>query len=619
MRGSLRPPRWLQSLHAKLMLSLVVLITLVAGSSAFVLLGNARVQRLAELDERANRIADLYGQSLAEPLWNVDRDAIVRQLKTLSPNPEVVRFTVTATNYGVLADVSNAPMPDPGDMVVRVRPIEFTPPGDAPRERIGEVRVVLTKALTERRFAAARQAVLATFALVLAVLYFATFLMIKQVVRKPIRRLEEMVDQIAGGDLDARCPVESGDELGRLAARVNVMAARLHDSTTSLRESERKYRGIIENSLEGIFVLDRHGRLCEANPAMAHLLGYRDVESLMSVFVDSAAAPAAQRLPFTQAQTAHLFAMLRSQGKIAGLEMQLARADGSSVWCQLNARGTRYGEAGPEWLEGQLSDVTARKQAMETLTRHRDELEQEVRERKRTERALRDSREKLRELSAHEESIREEERKQIAMTIHDELGQLLTALKMDVSLLKLLLTQGAGWTNKLGEMGELIERTIRIVRNVASHLRPAALNFGLVSALEWLVQDFSLHSAVVCRFRLEGCEPELTDDRATAVFRIVQEALTNVSRHANASHVDIVLSGREKSFDITITDNGIGFDVIRAAKGGSYGLQGMRERARMIGAQLHITSEHEAGASIRLSFDETLESVSPVAPGDRES
>jgi PAS domain S-box-containing protein len=575
------------------MLSLALLITLVAGSSAILLLEDAQARRLLEVEERANRIADLYSQSLVQPLWNVDRDAIVRQLRALAPNPEVVRFTVTAVGYGVLADIRNAQRPTLTETVVQVRPIEFTPQGDAPRERIGEVSVVLTKAVTERNFAAAREVVLATLALTLEVLYIATFLLIRHLVRAPIGRLEAMVDRIASGDLEARCAVESGDELGRLAGRVNVMAARLGNSTASLKESERKFRGIIENSLEGIFVLDRDGALLEANPAMAHLLGFENIQNSPT-----------RRQPFPDEQVAHLFLLLRANDKIAGLEFEMRRADGSAVWCLLNARGTRYDEAGPQWLEGQVTDVTARKQALESLTQHRDHLEWEVRERKRTERELRDSREKLRQLSAHEESIREEERKQMAMTIHDELGQLLTAIKMDVSLLKLLLSQGAGWTGKLSEMSELVERTMRIVRNVASHLRPAALNFGLVSALEWLTQDYSRHSLTACQFQLEGREPTLGDDRATAVFRIVQEALTNVSRHASASHVDVVLRGGNDGFDIIVSDDGIGFDVTRATKGNSYGMQGMRERARMIGAQLHVTSEEGAGTVVRLSVGE---------------
>jgi signal transduction histidine kinase len=310
--------------------------------------------------------------------------------------------------------------------------------------------------------------------------------------------------------------------------------------------------------------------------------------------------------------------MLQLTGKIAGLEIELTRADGTAVWCQLNARGIRYDGAGPQCLEGQLTDISGRKQAMEILTRHRDQLEEEVRERTRTEQLLRHSREQLRQLSSHQESIREEERRQIAMTIHDELGQLLTAIKINVSLLKLALSQGAEWQQKVGDIGGLAERTIDIVRNVASHLRPAALNFGLLSALEWLVQDFTRHNATVCTFRLEGREPSLSDDRATAVFRIVQEALTNVSRHAQASHAEVVLRCIHNHFELEVHDDGNGFDVARAIRGNSYGLQGMQERARMIGAQFHIGSRDGPGSTVRIVFNETTESVNRALAADNE-
>ncbi|WP_321937909.1 PAS domain S-box protein [Paraburkholderia sp. J8-2] len=609
--------RFPRSLHAQLVLSLLVLCTLVAGTSAFFLLEHARERRIAELDDRANRIADLLSQSLAQPLWNVDREAIARQLNVLKPNPEVVSFTVTAINYGVLADASNAPMPDPRARVVRVRPIEFTPPGNAPPEKIGEVRVVLTRAAADRGFATARAAVLGTLALVLAVVYATTFLLIKHLVREPIRRLEDMVDRIASGDLDSRCAIESSAELGRLAARVNVMAERLSDSTASLRESERKYRSIIEHSLEGFFVLDRHGKLRDANPAMAQLLGYRDVQGMKAALGDNACAVHAPS-SFSGENTTQLFAMLQIAGKIAGMEIELTRADGTTVWCQLNARGIRYDGAGPQCLEGQLTDISGRKHAMEILTRHRDQLEEEVRERTRTEQLLRHSREQLRQLSSHQESIREEERRQIAMTIHDELGQLLTAIKINVALLKLALSQGAEWKQKVGDIGSLAERTIDIVRNVASHLRPAALNFGLLSALEWLVQDFTRHNATVCTFRLEGREPSVSDDRATAVFRIVQEALTNVSRHAQASRAEVVLRCTHHHFELEVHDDGNGFDVANAIRGNSYGLQGMQERARMIGAQFHIESRDGTGSRVRIVFSETQDVVSRDLPADNE-
>jgi len=587
------------SLHTKLMLALVVLVALVAGTSTYFLIGHSRERRLVELEERATRIADLYSHSLAQPLWNVDRGAIDSQLAALAPNPEVAQFTVTAVGYGIVSNAKGDQHLDPADSVVRIRSIEYDPPGDAPREKIGEIRVVLTKAVAERAISGARRAILAMVALVVAALYAATFLLLKRMVGSPINRLEEMVDRIAEGDFDTRCAVESGDELGRLATRVNAMAERLRVSTESLRESERKYRSIVENSLEGIFMLDRSGHLNEANPAMAQLLGYDAATDLIATAVSDPG-----KRPFSPMQTGALFDLLSVQGEIAGLELQLNRLDGNPIWVQLNARGRAGDDGSPRCLEGLLTDVTARKHAVENLRRHRDQLELEVSERKRTELELLASRERLQQLSAHLEAIREEERKHIAMEIHDELGQLLTALKMDVSLLRMQLAPGSAAMQKVEEMRELVEKTIQIVRNVVSHLRPAALNFGLASALEWLAEDFSRHTQIVCHFHREGAEPHLADARATAIFRIVQESLTNVARHANASRVDVTLANTEAGIELIISDNGRGFDMAAARAGYSYGLQGMAERARLIDAQLHIESEASSGSVVRLCIQD---------------
>lgn len=601
MRLSWATPRAL-SLHTKLMIALIALIATVAGSSAYILMEREQQRRIVELGDRATRIADLFSRSLALPLWNIDRGALDSQLAALAPNPEVSQFTVTAIGYGVVSSVRSPQALNPADSVVRVRDIEYDPPGRAPREKIGEIRVVLTKAVAEQAIQDARRAILATMAMIVAVLYTATFLLLKRMVGSPITRLEEMVDRIAGGDLDARCAVESGDELGRLAMRVNVMADRLRESTVLLRERERKYRSIVENAVEGIFLLDRNGQLSEANPAMAQLLGYGSAQALQAA-VESDPG----KRPFSAAQTEALFALLRAKGEILGLELRLHRLDGTPIWAQLNARGLAGDDGDLRLLEGLLSDVTARKHAVENLRLQRDRLELEVSERKRTERELLASRERLQQLSAHQEAIREEERRRIAMEIHDELGQLLTALKLDVSLLRMQFAAGSAAMQKADDMRDLVEKTIQIVRNVASHLRPTALNFGLASALDWLAADFSRHCQIPCHFHGKGSEPNLPDPRATAIFRIVQESLTNIARHANASRVDITLVNAEGDIALTIQDNGKGFDVKAARAGYSYGLQGMAERARLIDAQLDIDSAPGRGSVIRLRIrDESV-------------
>lgn len=251
-------------------------------------------------------------------------------------------------------------------------------------------------------------------------------------------------------------------------------------------------------------------------------------------------------------------------------------------------------------------EIRVRTAAEAELRRSRDELELRVADRtqelERINAVLTASREQLRKLTDHLEVVREEERKHIAMEVHDELGQLLTALKMDVSLLEMRLTNNPQVEQKLGEMRDLVERTIGMVRHVTNNLRPAALNYGIVPALEWLTEDFSRRNAAACRLNLHGQEPVLDDRQATAIFRIAQESLTNVARHAGASVVTVTLSSNAGAVVLEISDNGQGFDPDQARPGHSYGLLGMIERARALGAEMQVRSSPGAGATISISI-----------------
>ena len=373
------------SLHAKLMLALAVLVALVALVSAYVLVERERESRIQALEGRAARIADLFSRSVAYPLWNVDRAAIDSQLAALAPNPEVAQFSITTVEQGTVSAVTKASGPKLVDPIVRVQPIEYAPPG-ASKRKIGEVRVVMTRAIVEKDIATARRAILALAAMIVAVLYAATFVLLKHLVSAPINRLETTVDRIAAGDMGARCVIESSDELGRLAMRVNAMADRLSDSAQRLRESEATYRGIFENSLEGIFHLDRSGKLHDANVALARLMGYTtQAELIKAVNGDNLDAPLLGGRPlFTPAQMAELFAALERDGQIAGVELKLKRADGNPIWVLLNA--WRQGHARPDGdstprCHGLITDITSRRQALEDLRSHRDHLEEAVRER----------------------------------------------------------------------------------------------------------------------------------------------------------------------------------------------------------------------------------------------
>ena len=372
-------------LHTKLMLALAVLVAIVAFVSAYVLIEREREHRVLELQGRAARIADLFSRSLAYPLWNVDHAAIDGQLAALAPNPEVAQFSVTTADDGMVSSVTKIPPSRLVDPIVRIQPIEYTPPGGA-RQKIGEVRVVMTRAILDKGIATARRTTLALAATVVAVLYAASFVLLRRMVSAPIKRLEATVDRIAAGDMDARCVIESGDELGRLAARVNAMADRLSDSARRLRESEATYRGIFENSVEGIFHLDRTGRLHDANAALARLLGHATPADLMAAVNgdDGDGARAGNAPLFTPPQTAALFSALDRDGQIAGMEIQLTRADRTPIWVELNAwqqGGARPDGGAVTGFDGLVTDITARKQALEDLRSHRDHLEEAVRAR----------------------------------------------------------------------------------------------------------------------------------------------------------------------------------------------------------------------------------------------
>jgi signal transduction histidine kinase/DNA-binding response OmpR family regulator/HPt (histidine-containing phosphotransfer) domain-containing protein len=223
------------SLQTKLVLALAILVALVTAGAAYVLIERERERRITELEARAGRIADLFSRSLAYPLWNVDRTAIESQLRALAPNPEVAQFSITAVGYGAVSEVTKMPVADLVNPIVRVQAIEYSPPGAIRPEKIGEVRVVLTRTVVEQAIATARRAILVMVGVIVGVLCAVTFLLLRRMVSAPIHRLEATVDRIAEGDLDARCTIESGDELGRLAARVNAMADRLRDSAQELR------------------------------------------------------------------------------------------------------------------------------------------------------------------------------------------------------------------------------------------------------------------------------------------------------------------------------------------------------------------------------------------------
>lgn len=226
---------------------------------------------------------------------------------------------------------------------------------------------------------------------------------------------------------------------------------------------------------------------------------------------------------------------------------------------------------------------------------------QDVTELKHHEDALLRSQLNLRELAAHHEKIREEERTRMAREIHDELGQYLTALRMDTAMLKI---RYGGKSPALAEhvekMKATIDTTIAAVRNLAASLRPGALDMGLVSAAEWLLAGFEERCGVHCHLDAPQEFPEVDEARATAAFRILQESLTNIARYAQASEVHVRIERVNGVLEVDIRDDGVGFDHAEIRSRKTFGLMGMRERALQFGGESKIESVPGAGTTVRI-------------------
>lgn len=223
------------------------------------------------------------------------------------------------------------------------------------------------------------------------------------------------------------------------------------------------------------------------------------------------------------------------------------------------------------------------------------------------------TRQQLRELVALNEATREEERKHIAREVHDELGQVLTALRMDMSLLGMRHgPQDAALHAEVQSMKILVDRAILGVRNVATHLRPVALDMGLVPAIEWLCQEFTRTNVLACTLDAQGML-ELDESRAVVIFRIVQESLTNITRYARASAVAVTLSRRGRNLWLEVRDDGCGFDVDAAGQKGSFGLLGMRERAIALGGCLDVASAPGRGTLVSLTIPFTADMIGSQA------
>lgn len=274
--------------------------------------------------------------------------------------------------------------------------------------------------------------------------------------------------------------------------------------------------------------------------------------------------------------------------------------DTDSDWSWQGRILTRQGEQ--RWAE-----IKAITRQLEDGAYVWDGIVWDISESKRIELELASSREQLRELSAHLESVREEEKARIAREVHDELGQMLTVLKLETSMCELAYAQlDPGLHERLNSMKRLIAQLFQLVRDVATALRPPILDAGIASAIEWQARRFEARTQIPCLVQVPDNLPVLSDAKAIGLFRILQEALTNVMRHAQAHTVELTLALEDNELCLTVSDDGVGF-VVTEGRSTSFGLVGMRERVLIMGGQLSLESGPGEGTAliVRVPLDES--------------
>jgi PAS domain S-box-containing protein len=336
--------------------------------------------------------------------------------------------------------------------------------------------------------------------------------------------------------------------------------------------SEKNLSEYIINALPGIFYFyDKTGKFIRWNKNFEIVSGYSSEEIKNMHPLDFFEGPETMLL---EEKINQVFAVGQ-----ADMTAHFCTKHKKKIPYYFNGRKVIYNHV--EYLIGMGIDISDRLEAENKLRERTDEIQR---------------------LTAHLERAQEEERTRIAREIHDELGQQLTGLKMDASWISKNLSGGENVIQpKLSVMIALIDETVKTVRRISSELRPGILDdLGLIPALEWQSQEFEKRTGINARFIAEVDTFNPDRNVSTNIFRVYQEALTNIARHANATRVNTSVVRNNGTFTLVVEDNGQGMDKTDTSKG-TLGLIGMRERALLFGGELSIESEKQKGTTIKLT------------------
>lgn len=375
---------------------------------------------------------------------------------------------------------------------------------------------------------------------------------------------------------------DDGHYLGYRGIDRDITARRLAEE--QLRISEADYRNLFENMAQGVVYQSRDGAITRANAAAERILGLP--AAAMRGLDSEAPVWHAQRedgSPLPGHEHPSMLA-LRTGREVRNTVIGIRNAaSGAQRWINTHAIPLFHpGEGLPHEVFTTFEDIT---------------------ELKNSERVIHESRERLRELSAHLARIREEEKAVIAREIHDELGGTLTAISLDVFwLCEQLPATLTAQSQRLADLRQLIEQAVRTTRRLITELRPMILDdLGLFAAIEWQINEFRKRTGIACVTSLIG-EETYPPEISITLFRVLQETLTNITRHAQAKRVDVDVWVSENEIYLEASDDGCGFHVPKLADVISHGIRGMAERVSQLGGRFAVDSAPGQGTTVRVAL-----------------
>ncbi len=356
------------------------------------------------------------------------------------------------------------------------------------------------------------------------------------------------------------------------------------EAEENIAGSELRFRTLAKTAPVGIFETDAKGNTIYVNEAWMEYSGLSHEEAINNEWMNMIH-------PDDREDQINKWIERSQKGETSFSEYRIINKAGQLRWVNGRAVPLKDHNGTITGYIGTIADVTEIKQALEILKKNHESLSEQT--------------EQLRDLSTYLQQVREEERAKIAREIHDELGQQLTGLKMDISWLKRKVgpQQDGEIIKKFDDAMLLIDTAVKSIRLIVTELRPSVIDdLGLNAAFEWQVEEFSQRTGIAVEYRSGFNDMDVDSNTSIGLFRILQESLTNVARHASAQRVMVNVGKRDGMLELTVKDDGIGFDTSLRQAEHSYGLLGIKERIHMMKGDFYINSKPGDGTMISVSI-----------------